>query len=212
MRTDQRDELIGVPRPVAARVIGVSEDRLRSWDRVGLVVPRVTRETGSRRFVAYSLEDLVQGCVVRELEQRDVHIRVIRRVVEAARCKTIPEPLSQLRWATDDRHVYVGYDGDTWVDGHAPGQVVIVETINLEEIRAEARRKAVSRPDDAVGTFERRRQVQASQPVFSGTRTPVDALVPYIERGYSDERILRAFPHLSPVDIEAAREHFAPAS
>lgn len=209
---DDNDDLIGVPLRVAATVVGVQPERLRNWERVGLVVPKLMQTSGRRRYVAYSLEDLVQASVVRELEERQIHIRVIRRVVEAARTKTTPEPLSQLRWGTDAAHVYVGYGDDLWVDGLEPGQLVIVEVINLEEIRAEARRKVRTRPDELRGVIEVRRNVQSSKPVFAGTRTPVDAVVAYLRRDLPDGRILAAFPHLSAEDIDAARAHLVTAS
>jgi uncharacterized protein (DUF433 family) len=203
---DNFDDVIGVPIRVAARVIGVPEQRLRRWDHIGLVVPRVARVVGRRRYLSYSLEDLVQGCVVRELEERDIHVRVVRRVVEAARTKTTPEPLSQLTWATDGQHVYVGYEDGSWVDGHAPGQTVIVEVIDLDEVRAEARRRVRTRPAEQHGVIETRRNVQSSRPVFAGTRTPVDAVLAYLRRDLPDERILAAFPHLTVEDIDAARQ------
>ncbi len=51
----------------------------------------------------------------------------------------------------------------------------------------------------------RRRRIAGSQPVFEGTRIPVQAIVGYLERGYSTDRILELFPTLTPDDIEVAR-------
>jgi uncharacterized protein (DUF433 family) len=41
--------------------------------------------------------------------------------------------------------------------------------------------------------------------VFKGTRIPVRAIVEYLERGYSTEKILKSFPELTPKDIDVAR-------
>jgi uncharacterized protein (DUF433 family) len=172
---------------------------------MGLVTPKLMAQPGRRRWVAYSLEDLVHGLVVAELEARDIDIRVIRRVVEGARTNVHPEPLSQLSWGTDGHHVYVGYPDGSWVSGQQPGQGVIVETINLAKIRVAARQRARERDPQDAGRIITRRGVRSSKPVFAGTRTPVDAVQPYLRRHLSDERILAAFPDLTLADIDAAR-------
>jgi uncharacterized protein (DUF433 family) len=41
--------------------------------------------------------------------------------------------------------------------------------------------------------------------VFAGTRVPVATVLDYLAHGYSDERILEAFPDLTTSDIAAAR-------
>ena len=79
------DVLIGVPRSTASRVIGVPERRLRDWNTAGLVYPSHEARVGRSLIWTYSLEDLVQGRVVRELEDRGIHVRVIRRIVESVR-------------------------------------------------------------------------------------------------------------------------------
>lgn len=211
-RVQERDELIGVPLSKAARVIGVSQDRLRSWEQIGLVVPRVIGEHGARLFRSYSLEDLVKGCVIRELENRGVHILSIRKAVRDNTSQQFPEPLSQLRWATDRGTAFVIYPDGTCVDGRKAGQTVLRQVIDPEEVRAEARKRVRSRDRDAVGRIRRVRGVHSSRPVFVGTRVTLDAVAAYIERGLPDERILDAFPDLEPPDIDAAREYLATVS
>ena len=53
--------------------------------------------------------------------------------------------------------------------------------------------------------------VCGGQPVIRGTRTSVLSIISYLEIYENKEAILRALPHLSPDDIEAAlfyyREH-----
>ena len=67
---DQRqgDELIGASLATAARVIGIAERRLRAWNDRGLVYPTEWSKLGSRTIWTFSLEDLVQGRVVKQLE------------------------------------------------------------------------------------------------------------------------------------------------
>jgi uncharacterized protein (DUF433 family) len=44
------------------------------------------------------------------------------------------------------------------------------------------------------------------KPVFAGTRVPVAAVMPYLQRGLPVEEILEAFPQLTEKDIEVARQ------
>jgi uncharacterized protein (DUF433 family) len=204
MHRVEDDQLIGVPRATAARVIGVSIERLRNWNRIGLVLPSLAVNVGRRELWSYSLEDLVQGRVVRQLEDKECDVRVIRRLVEAVRSSTHPEPLSSLRWGASAGQVYVQYPDEQWVGGRAPAQGVIIEVINLEEIRTDAR-SALRRPAELAGQIEQRRGALGFKPLFAGTRIPVDAVLAYVRREIAEDEILEAFPDLRHEDIAAAR-------
>lgn len=197
------DDLIGTTRSAAARVIGVSEDRLRSWNNRGLVLPSFL-PLGTRGYWTYALDDIVQGRIVRQLEEAGHDVRVIRRIVEAVRTSTYPRPLAQLVWAVSGRDIFVQYPDGQWVNGRRPAQGVMTEVIDLDRIRVEAR-DALRRPGDAAGQTERRRGRLGSKEVFAGTRVPVTAVLPYLRRGVPDAEILEAFPDLTPTDIELAR-------
>lgn len=205
MNDPRADELIGVSRSTAARVIGITERRLRAWNDRGLVYPTVVTELGSRSIWTFSLEDLVQGRVVRELEGRGIHVRHIRRVVEAVRSSTHPRPLASLVWGVAGGEVFVGYPDGSWVGDRRPNQNVLIETLDLETIRGEARSAAREREPEHVGGVESRRGKLGSKDVFAGTRIPVATVVEYLERGASDQRILEGFPDLRPEDLDRAR-------
>ncbi len=205
MSEQRGDELIGVSRSTAARVIGINERRLRAWNDRGLVSPSLVTELGSRSIWTFSLEDLVQGRVVKELEDRGISVRHIRRVVEAVRSSTQPRPLASLVWGVAGHEIFVGYPDDSWVGDRRPSQNVFIETLDLETIRGDARRAAQERQLDDIGAVESRRGKLGSKDVFAGTRIPVSAVVEYIERGASDERILQGFPDLRSEDIDSAR-------
>jgi uncharacterized protein (DUF433 family) len=51
----------------------------------------------------------------------------------------------------------------------------------------------------------RRRKVMGRQAVFEGTRIPLATVVGYLERGYTTEQIIEAFPVLTPADVQTAR-------
>lgn len=50
----------------AARRIGISTERLRYWERAGIVIP-IYIQCGTRRFRRYSLEDIERAVFVKNL-------------------------------------------------------------------------------------------------------------------------------------------------
>ena len=54
----------------ASRKIGISTERLRYWERVGIVSPTYS-QCGSRRFRRYSNKDISRARVVRALVERE---------------------------------------------------------------------------------------------------------------------------------------------
>ena len=94
----------------AARILGISRARLRSWERSALVRPSV-RE-GERP--AYGFRDLVCGKAILVLLDHGVPLRRIQRTVEAVR-ERIPEldePVAQLRVWLDGSDRVVVRHGD----------------------------------------------------------------------------------------------------
>jgi len=206
MDEQQGDELIGVSFSTAARVIEIEERRLRAWNDRGLVSPSLVTQLGSRQIWTFSLEDLVQGRVVKELEDREISVRYIRRVVEAVRSSTYPQPLASLVWGVAGHEIFVGYPDGGWVGDRRPSQNVFIETLDLDTIRGDARRAAQERQPEHIGAAESRRGKLGSKNVFAGTRIPVATVVEYIERGANDQRILQGFPDLRSEDIDYARQ------
>ena len=206
MDEQQGDELIGVSFSTAARVIEIEERRLRAWNDRGLVSPSLVTQLGSRQIWTFSLEDLVQGRVVKELEDREISVRHIRRVVEGVRSSAHPLPLASLVWGAAGHEAFVGYPDGSWVGDRRPSQNVFIETLDLDTIRGDSRRSAQERQPKHVGAAESRRGKLGSKNVFAGTRIPVATVVEYIERGANDQRILQGFPDLRSEDIDYARQ------
>lgn len=50
--------------------------------------------------------------------------------------------------------------------------------------------------------------IQGGQPVISGTRTPVAAIVGYYKQGLSVEEILEGLPHLAPAQVYEALSYY----
>ena len=206
MDEQQGDELIGVSLSTAARVIGIEERRLRAWNDRGLVSPSLVTQLGSRQIWTFTLEDLVQGRVVKQLEDREISVRHIRRVVEGVRSSAHPLPLASLVWGAAGHEAFVVYPDGSWVGHRRPSQNVFIETLDLDTIRGDARRAAQERQPEHVGVVEAQRGKLGSKDVFVRTRIPVAAVVEYLERGATDERILQGFPDLRSDDIDYARQ------
>jgi tetratricopeptide (TPR) repeat protein len=110
----------------AARILGVSAARLRSWERNALVRP--SAREGERP--AYGFRDLVCGKAILVLLDHGVPLRRIRRTVEAVR-ERIPEldePVAQLRVWLDGSDRVVVRHGDALYE--ADGQRVIDFTLS----------------------------------------------------------------------------------
>jgi DNA-binding transcriptional MerR regulator len=211
------DELIGVPATTAAKVARVSMQRLHRWEERGLVRPSVRRDLSKRNVVRiYAFPQLVELFVVRDLEDRGLHIRHIGAVVDGVRSPQFLAPLRELRWAIAGgkrKEVLLGYPDGTWSSGERKRDQIVMEGIlDLDHIRASVR-EAVKRTRDAVdeGRAVKRRGVMGSKPVFAGTRTPVSSVQAFVKRGYDNDRILRAYPHLSLADVEYARQELGAA-
>lgn len=201
------DQIIGVPTKRAAEIIGVPASRLKRWEKTGLVLPSTRGKVGNRNYWSYSLDDLVEGKVVREIEDRGVHVRSLRRFVESLRSELIPHPLCSLEWGVENREVFAKLDGG-WLGGRRPEQFVLAGTIDIEEIRVAARRAATERVG-AAGAVEHRRAVLGSKDVFAGTRIPVASVQTYLRHGFSPEQILEEYPALEVADVQEARRRLA---
>ncbi len=188
----------------AARVAAISRQRLRYWEKTDLIAPDVERRISPRNVVRlYSLPRLVELVVASELRRQGVSLQHIRWIIEHLRGQGYEAPLRELRFAlSGDRVVFQHPDG-SWEDSREPFQGVLSQVIDLEEIRMRVQGRLKRSSGDA-GLIEKRRKVQASKPVFKGTRVPVEVVAEYLKAGKSHDEILEAFPSLTAKDIEAA--------
>jgi DNA-binding transcriptional MerR regulator len=94
-------------REVVART-GISPRQLQWWDEQGIVVPA---RAGHQRI--YSLDDLAEVAVLRELRQRGFSLQKIRRVVRflqkelGKRLVETVSAASEYHLLTDGRHIYL---------------------------------------------------------------------------------------------------------
>ena len=199
------DEKTALADSRAAEIAAISRQRLRYWGKTDLVTPDVERVISPRNVVRlYSLSRVVELVVASELRRQGVSLQHIRRIIEHLRAQGYGAPLREVRFAlSGDRVMFQHVDG-SWEDSRQPFQGVMWQAIDLEEIRARIRGR-LTRSSSDVGVIEKRRKVQASKPVFRGTRVPVEVVEGYLKAGKSVREIMDAFPSLTEEDIEAAR-------
>jgi uncharacterized protein (DUF433 family) len=203
---DTDDELLAVPIDTAARLAGVSVRRVRYWDDTNLVHPSIKRHINQRTTVRlYSFGDLVELLAVAAmLRSPGVHLPQVRKVVAYLRHRGYRAPLQEIRYAVAGGEVFFQDEDGDWAGGRAPDQLVEHRVLPLDEIRLRIL-QASERPAEKAGQIIRRRKIAGFKPVFAGTRIPVQAVLGYLKRGYSDKQIIQAFPVLTPEDINAAR-------
>lgn len=203
------DSLFAFTETAATRLARVSKRQLRYWAETNLVRPSIASRIGPRTNPRlYSFDDLLALLVVAQLREQ-FSLQHIRRVVKYLRVHGYERPLAELRFAIEADQIYFQHPDGSWESDRRPGQVVLSHVIALEPLRQRIRDTATAPRERALrGSTEQRRNVLGSKPVFAGTRTPVEALFPYLQRRYSTDRILEAFPHLSREDVALARREF----
>lgn len=201
--TDSHDNMM-IPDTRAAEIAAISRQRLLYWAKTDLVKPDTERKISSRNVVRlYSLARLVELVAASELRHQGVSLQHIRRIINYLQRQGYESPLRQVHFALSGERVLFQHDDGTWEDSRRPFQGVMWQVIDLEAIRSRVQGR-LQRGDADAGVIEKRRKVQASKPVFRGTRVPVDAVRRYLEAGKTTAEILEAFPSLTAKDIEAA--------
>jgi tetratricopeptide (TPR) repeat protein len=96
----------------AARIVGLSESKLRYWSQSGFVGPSL-RRAGRQ---VYSFQDLVSVRAAKELVDRGFQPAQIRKALEQVRTKlpTVDRPLAKLRVTWDGSSLSVVEDGVTF--------------------------------------------------------------------------------------------------
>ena len=198
------DDEMMVPDKRAAEIAAISRQRLRYWEKTDLITPDIEREISPRNVVRlYSLPRLVELVAASELRHQGVSLQHIRGIISHLREQGYESPLREVRFALSGERVLFQHDDGTWEDSRRPFEGVMWQVIDLHAIRSRVRGR-LERSEAHAGVVEKRRKVQASKPVFRGTRVPVEAVRSYLEVGKTTSEILDAFPSLTEDDIRAA--------
>ena len=155
---DPREPVTDVfTRREVAKLLGVSETRLRSLDRSSIVSPSGQR--GKQR--AYTFQDLIALRATRELLTQRVRLKDVARAIGVLR-ETLPRvtrPLQELRIVGDGRRVIVRSDGGSFEP--LTGQMVLdfqVQSLRDDVVRMLRPDTSPARARTAYDTY-----VQASQ-------------------------------------------------
>jgi len=206
------DEQVAVSERHASRLAGLSVRRLRAWAGDELIQPSIQRQLSDRNTVRlYTFGDLIELLVAAALVDAGRSTQQIRRVVEHLRHRDYLAPLRELRFAVSGDQIYFQHPDGSWEGDRAPDQIVLWEILDLQAIKARIHQSVRQERTPLAGHIERRRGVMGRKPVFAGTRVPVAAVAAYLDRGLPNDRILEAFPELTPEDLEAARRFLTSA-
>jgi uncharacterized protein (DUF433 family) len=191
----------------AAQVVGVSERRLRYWDRTGVLRPSLARGEARGAFSRiYSFRDLVGLRALAAL--RDQHgcslqqLRLVGRWLTEHR----DAPWSSLRVAVQkDEIVFTDPTREPLISiDHRDRATASIE---LEQIASQTEALAArlaERQADQIGKITRNRYVMGNAPVIAGTRIPTEAIWDFHRAGYSTAAIVEEYPRLTDVDVERA--------
>jgi uncharacterized protein (DUF433 family) len=192
------------------RLTGLSPRVLRYWEETGVFRATYVDEQPRRPYRRlYTFRDVVslRTLAVLRREHR-VGLDELRKV-GAFLARHKDAPWASLRFRVAGRHV-VFDDPETGIPvaGKPLRQAVI--PVDLAEIARETEVDAAQlreRLPEDFGRVTRHRHINHNAWVIAGTRIPTSAILDFHESGFSVEEILREYPELRPVDVEAAMAH-----
>lgn len=191
----------------AAKATGVSQRRIRYWDRTGVLVPSLADDNRRSPFSRiYSFRDLVGLRTLAELRDRcGFSLQKLRTVGEWL-TRHYGAPWSSLRFYVDgDRIVFRDPVSGQVVSTDPPGQAAIPFSLDhiARETEAEAAKLSQRTPDE-IGRITRHRYVLGNAPVLGGTRIPTAAVWDFHRAGYDAAAIVREYPRLTELDVARA--------
>lgn len=191
-----------------SRLTGLSRGQLRGWNRKGFIRPEFQVGDDPRKPFSYiySFKDLLKLRVLNQL--RNVHgVRMteLERVERGLFHMGDDKWTSQKLWVGNQKVVFE--EPESRRKREVASRQFVAE-IALEVVTSDARKdiERLNRRNAAqVGEIIRKKHVHSSEPIFSGTRIPVSAILGYIAAGHADGDILDRYPSLEPGDLDAAR-------
>ena len=206
-RTEGRMEIVAFTTEHVRKLTGLSKRQLRYWDETGFFSPTIV-DSGRRIFTRiYTFRDVV-GLRTIAMLRRKLPLQELRRVGEWLR-ERHNAPWSALRFAIAGKRVAFYDQGvDEYVEASGLGQEVF--SVALEPIAHQVQTEAAKlreRQESEVGQIVRNRYVVHNAWCVAGTRIPIQAIRNLHEAGYSADAIIREFPRLTSLDIDAAIRH-----
>lgn len=89
---------------------GCTERQLGYWDQQGIIKPSIQQASGSGSRRLYSIDDLLQLNIIRQLKKRGWSTQKIRKAITRLRdIMNIPDPLKQAVLVDGDRTILAFY-------------------------------------------------------------------------------------------------------
>lgn len=189
------------------RLTGLSESRLRYWNKTGFFQPAVDPSVHGPYGAFYSFRDVVGLRTLAVLRDK-TSLQSLRKI-GAYLQEHFDDPWASLRFYTSGRDVLVDMGNGPVV--LVPGGAQHVFDIGLVEVIGDMRSAVESmrrRRPEQIGTFTQHRYTAHNQVVVAGTRIPIAAVWAYHQAGYSPEAIVEQYPRLKVADVEAVVDHY----
>jgi uncharacterized protein (DUF433 family) len=196
--------------PTASHLSGISESRLRQWDKNGFFVPSFAAPDRRRHYSRiYSFRDIVALRAIQELLDRGVPIRRAKEFADVLR--SLPEDAwPQQRFYVAAGDAFFSYQDAVVAAGPlgqpGTGDIVEVDLRSVVDDVVDRVGQLSKRSDDEIGRITSDRYIMNGVPILAGTRTPTAVVYELYRDGYSVEQIRKEFPRLTPDDIRAAIE------
>jgi uncharacterized protein (DUF433 family) len=196
----------------AAKLSGLSEDQLRSWDTAGLFRPSFGWEDRRRHYSRiYSFEDIVALRTLARLRAEGVSTQKLKRIGVYLKSLT-DRPWVGRSFFVVPRTGKVYFTHEEAVVAADPmGQQAMGEIIELGPVEQDVRERLAQMRSrlEQRGRIVTDRYIHGGVPIFAGTRIPVSSVLEFLDEGRSTDEIIAQFPRLTCEDIEAARSFIA---
>src|SRR5579859_1587446 len=91
-------------------ITGFTERQLGYWDQQGIIKPSIQQASGSGSRRLYSVDDLLQLNIVRQLKKRGWSTQKIREAIRRLRdIMNVPDPLKQAVLVDGDKTIFAFY-------------------------------------------------------------------------------------------------------
>lgn len=193
----------------AARVTGITEERIRYWDGTRVISPSIHSGQPHTPFNRlYSFRDLVGIRTISQLRDTfNVPLQRLRRLGHRL-AEEHDAPWSSLKFLVAGNHLYFrDPHSKLMLSAIEPGQIALVELLDLEEIaqHMESQVNVLNQRNEAdFGQVVQHRYVRRNQPVLAGTRIPTSTIWEFHLAGYGTDEILEEYPRLTALDVEGA--------
>lgn len=188
-----------------ARLTKLTARQLAYWDTTGFYAAHQHDDVGTFRR-AYSLRDVIELRTL-QLIRKQVRLQQLREVKR--RLHSYDEPWANLRfWLAGGTVYWEDPASQIWESVRPKNQTVIpVEMKKVErDVKRAVRQLVIARDPEDIGHISQNRYVQHNEPVASGTRVPVAAILDFHNAGYSPSEIIAEYPRLRLEDVAAAIE------